>query len=82
MTSVWERELEKVRWHRDPPVEWMKEVPSFRAFIEARESLDSIDLAYLELELPPGYDVEVIGPRFTSAPPFELARWADDGGRV
>jgi hypothetical protein len=80
-------------------------------------ALDSIDLAYLELErpvllvktteqttqaqrayvmrelaavarrtpvvmLPPGFEVQTIGPSYTSAPPFELARWADDGGRV
>ena len=32
--------------------------------------------------LPPGYDVQVIGPMYSCASPFELARWADDGGRV
>lgn len=81
-----------------------------------RQELDSIDLAYMELErpvlllrvpgdstsaaracflrdmteltrmpavlLPPGYAVEVIGPCRASAPPLELARWADDGGCV
>lgn len=54
---------------------------------EAAKKQDAAVLADLSkrlidctLLLPAGYRVELVEPR--SPHPFELARWADDGGRI
>lgn len=50
----------------EPELEWWK---------------DLIHLTKGAIILPPGFKVEFIGPSVPQHP-WELARWADDGGRV